>query len=134
MEELGMKELRTWKNRQWEFAFGDIGEVTQDAHEDDEFPETEPEKASNQQCMLTTAEESDEECNLTEVLKTLEEKEIIGLEVKGKLTAIYKSNNDKSSNKLPFQYTRKQMRGKKNKIQRRSQVCWNYSKWWIYFC
>ena len=98
MEDLGMKPLLE-KNKQWEFAFGDVGEVTQDAHEDDEFPETEPEEASNQQCMLTTAEESDEECNLTEVLETLGEKEMINPEVKGKLTAIYKSNNDKSSNK-----------------------------------
>ena len=74
MEELGMKELLE-KNKQWEFAFGDVGEVTQGAHEDDEFPEIKPETASNQQRMLTTAEESDEVCNLTEVLETLEEKD-----------------------------------------------------------
>lgn len=83
-----MKKLLE-KNKKWEFAFGDVKEVTQDTHED-ECPETEPETASNQQCILTTAEESDEECNLTEVLEALEEKEMINPEVKGKLTAIYK--------------------------------------------
>ena len=118
MEDLGMKPLLE-KNKQWEFAFGDVGEVTQDAHEDDEFPETEPEEASNQQCMLTTAEESDEECNLTEVLETLGEKEMINPEVKGKLTAIYKSNNDKSSNKttIPI-YKKADERQEKQKFKR----------------
>lgn len=49
-----MKQLLE-KNKQWEYAFGDVGEVTEDAHEDDEFPEIKAETASNQQCMLTTA-------------------------------------------------------------------------------
>ena len=97
MEELGMKELLV-KNKQWEFAFGDIGELTQDAYEDDELPET----VSDKSCSSTTVEES-EESSLAEVLETLEEKEIVNQEVKEKLTkklnltAICKGSSNKTT-------------------------------------
>ena len=92
MEELGMKELLE-KNKQWEFAFGDVGELTQDAYEDDELPET----VSDQKCLSTTAEESNEVSCLAEVLETLEEKEMLNPEVKEKLTAICKSSSNKTT-------------------------------------
>ena len=97
MEELGMKELLV-KNKQWEFAFGDIGELTQDAYEDDELPET----VNDKSCSSTTVEES-EESSLAEVLETLEEKEIVNQEVKEKLTkklnltAICKGSSNKTT-------------------------------------
>ena len=97
MDELGMKELLE-KNKQWEFAFGDVGELTQDAYEDDELPET----ANDQSCSSTTVEES-EESSLVEVLETLVEKEMVNQEVKEKLTkklnltAICKGSSNKTS-------------------------------------
>ena len=97
MEELGMKELLV-KNKQWEFAFGDIDELTQDAYEDDELPET----VNDKSCSSTTVEES-EESSLAEVLETLEEKEIVNQEVKEKLTkklnltAICKGSSNKTT-------------------------------------
>ena len=110
MEELGMKELLE-KNKQWEFAFGDVGELTQDAYEDDELPET----VSDQKCLSTTAEESNEVSSLAEVLETLEEKEMLNPEVKEKLTAICKS----SSNKTTIPVYKK---ANETKFHKRSQV------------
>ena len=48
-----MKELLV-KNKQWEFAFRDISELTRGAYEDDELPET----VNDQSCSSTTVKES----------------------------------------------------------------------------
>lgn len=101
MEELGMKTLLE-SNNQWEFAFGDVGElVNQDDDEAECLAETNEITTATQEQYSEVAaateyctEDEKEVCDdLLQVLKTLEKKEIINSEAKVKLATISKSQN-----------------------------------------
>ena len=100
MEELGMRALLE-SNHQWEFAFGDVGELVN--QEDDEVETNEITTAQEQHTEVpatrpatteySTENEKEEFDDLLQVLETFEKKEIINSEAKVKLATISKNQN-----------------------------------------
>jgi len=89
MTELGMKELLI-ESKQWEYAFGDIGELVQD--DDDELPVEE--------CAVDE-DEASTESDLAREIETLQKKNVI-TQSKMKFTPICKQHNSSNNSTIPI--------------------------------